>query len=128
MGGVRGVTGVTSVAGTSTELRTVHKKALFLVIPRKNQKERQKSFADIERTLAKLAKLLSHRWNAREPSKSSMERSRTFEVIDGMLAKLRSQRRMHLNHDDIAIVKKTVKSDRDVIVIVFSRSNLRHHE
>ena len=49
--------GVTSVAGTSTELRTVEKG----LIPRKNQKERPKSFADIERTLAKLAKLLSHR-------------------------------------------------------------------
>jgi hypothetical protein len=77
---------------------TLHKKALFpLLIP---WKKRPKS---LWKSKERLQSFLSHCG----PSKSSMERSRSFEVIDGTLAKFRSHRRTHLNHDDVLIMKKT---------------------
>jgi hypothetical protein len=52
--------------------------------------------------------------------KPSVQRSRSFEVIDGTLAKLRSQRTTHLNHDDVVIVKKNSQKwswcDRDRVL------------
>jgi hypothetical protein len=50
------------------------------------------------------------------------------EVIEGTLANLLSQRKTRLNHDDVAIVRNTFKSDRDMIVIVFSWCILRHYD
>jgi hypothetical protein len=66
-----------------------------------SKKNAQEGFAEIERTLAK-------RKNAREASKSSRN---TIE-----------------SRDDVAIVNYIFKSDRDVIVIVLSQSNSRHHD
>ena len=119
------------------------------LIPQKNAQEASRKSTEhsrSERTLAKLLKVIEEHDGTTMTSRSwiisfksdrdvivivtswSILASQLQEVIEGTLANLLSHRKTRLNHDDVAIARNPFKSDRDMIVIVFSWCFLRHYD